>query len=166
MAKTIKENYKYAKQWRLEHKDQWRAYQNKYKGKNKKIISATEKKRYERNKETILLRQKINGQKIKAAAMRMYGGCCAVCKTNELAVMTIDHINNDGTKERKNTNRHLYSRLLKQSIRPDLQVLCFSCQWRKRLYGSDVNLWDEKALTIDFGRNEPVPIKNYKETKI
>ena len=35
------------------------------------------------------------------AAIQAYGGCCAYCGDTDLDVLEIDHINNDGAKQRK-----------------------------------------------------------------
>lgn len=77
--------------------------------------------------------------------LQIYGLCCAGCGTDELAVLTIDHKNDDGAEERKGVYHHSYfTTLLKNPKRSDLQTLCWNCQFRKRLYGPDFSTWKEK----------------------
>lgn len=61
-----------------------------------------------------------------------------------LAVETIDHLNNDGGKHRKElfgkrgyAGYHFYQWLIKNNFPSGYQVLCFNCQWIKRF--NDLN---------------------------
>lgn len=61
-----------------------------------------------------------------------YGGKCMCCGESEKIFMTIDHINNDGAKERKGLgNRsgvHLYRSLKKRGFPQDgYRLSCFNC---------------------------------------
>lgn len=97
------------------------------------------------------IRLKKEAIQIKLNAIQRYGGECIVCGEDELAVLTFDHVNDDGAEERKREagGIALYRRLLNLSAkRKDLQVMCFNCQYRKRTYGRDVSLWREKAILV------------------
>lgn len=62
-----------------------------------------------------------------------YGGKCVHCNEKDSIVLTIDHINNDGAKERKiNKGRNFY-KILKDLDWPKdgLQLLCCNCNFRK-----------------------------------
>lgn len=82
--------------------------------------------------------------KLRDETFAAYGGyVCACCGETAPKFLTIDHINNDGAKFRRETlgNRwlggyHTY-RWLKANGFPqgDLQVLCMNCQQGKKLNG-------------------------------
>lgn len=80
----------------------------------------------------------------KQKAMNIYGGKCVGCGEKELAVLSLDHINNDGNKDRAN-NKHAHGNNIYRSVikfkRDDLQCLCLNCQWRKKAYGDDITSW-------------------------
>ena len=57
---------------------------------------------------------------------------CAKCKIDDLEVLTIDHINNEGSVHRKNMKSSSIYAWLKKSNFPDgFQVLCHNCNWLK-----------------------------------
>lgn len=64
----------------------------------------------------------------KYEVIKKYGGICSCCGEKEVLFLTIDHINNDGNKDR---DGYFYNRLYKNDIRSDLQVLCFNCNLGK-----------------------------------
>jgi hypothetical protein len=74
---------------------------------------------------------------VKDKVFMAYGGyCCACCKEEEKAFLTIDHINNDGYKHRKEIGQSNTYRWLKDNnYPPGFQVLCMNCQWGKMHYG-------------------------------
>ena len=70
--------------------------------------------------------------RIKNDLMTMYGGLCKRCQCDDILALTIDHVNSDGSKDRKNMlGQNFYRHLLKSLIREDLQILCFNCQIEK-----------------------------------
>lgn len=78
--------------------------------------------------------------RLKNEVMNAYGGACACCGETELEFLTIDHINNDGAKQRRdNPKIHgggaLYRWLRKQDWPSGFQCLCMNCNWSKRLGG-------------------------------
>lgn len=82
---------------------------------------------------------------VKLKVMRLYGCACVGCGINELAVLTLDHVNDDGAYKRKDvdsTGITFYARLIRAERRKDIQVLCMSCQYRKRNYGADMSEWN------------------------
>lgn len=65
----------------------------------------------------------------KLKTLELYGSECACCGEKNPWFLTIDHINRDGAKERRETGKGRvtnYSNYLKVK-RDDLQVLCFNC---------------------------------------
>jgi hypothetical protein len=61
---------------------------------------------------------------------------CNSCKNNQLDMLTIDHINNDGAEHRKSINAiggiDFYRWLKNNGFPTGLQVLCWNCQMKKR----------------------------------
>ena len=62
---------------------------------------------------------------------------CAFCGETDIDVLCIDHIYNDGGKERKSkSSSKFYGELLKMSFKERIekyQVLCRNCNWKKHL---------------------------------
>lgn len=82
------------------------------------------------------LTQQSNALKKKAFAL--YGGCCNCCGEMELSFLTIDHVNDDGGEQRRakkhpSTGKNLYRWIISHGKQEDQQVLCWSCQWGKRI---------------------------------
>lgn len=130
---------------RYHQSPEFRAYRRKWKNKFP-----------ERDKEY----QRRTKLKLKVFVMQKYGGKCIGCGTDELAILSMDHINDDGHKERKTTGQRGYCYLRKGERRPDIQILCMGCQFRKRIYGPNIAEWKKKKQFLsDF---PPVKIKKYK----
>lgn len=66
---------------------------------------------------------------------------CACCGENHIEFLTIDHINNDGAKHRREIfGKHnrlggyaFYAWIKKNNLPEDLQVLCMNCQTGRKL---------------------------------
>ena len=76
----------------------------------------------------------------KQEAINLLGGRCNECGTNDLSLLTIDHINNDGSQDRKNNvgmaGTPLYFKIVSGKRKlDDIQVLCFNCNLSKRSWG-------------------------------
>lgn len=57
---------------------------------------------------------------------------CEWCGIQDLRVLTIDHVNNDGARDRKEngaTSQILYRRLILQGFPLGYRVLCRNCNW-------------------------------------
>lgn len=97
------------------------------------------------NKRKIYLKnQALN---IKDQVINAYGGKCTNCNEAEIYFLSLDHINNDGYKDRKNySGIGFYRKLIKNQFnQKNLQVLCFNCNCSKSLY-SDI----PKELIIKY----------------
>lgn len=82
-------------------------------------------------------------RRVKRSLIDRYGGKCVACGITELAVLTLDHIDDHGAEERRSGSRGFswYNKLQREGLRDDLQVLCMNCQFRKRNYGGDFSTW-------------------------
>jgi hypothetical protein len=65
---------------------------------------------------------------------------CRMCEETELGVLTVDHINGNGTKHRieiglgrRGGGYGMYQWLKKNNYPDGFQILCFNCQFRKRM---------------------------------
>lgn len=74
---------------------------------------------------------------IKVECLESYGGCKCQCGEDDVTVLTLDHVNDDGAEHRRETNTRgfgFYMMLRKNGFPsdPPLQVLCMNCNIRKR----------------------------------
>lgn len=74
---------------------------------------------------------------VRIEALKRYGSHCACCGETQLEFLAIDHINNDGARERKEVgsgNRFYY--WLRKNGYPQrgYQVLCHNCNLAKQFY--------------------------------
>ena len=92
-----------------------------------RIFRATRYKKFDRPRQ----------QKLKQEAINAYGGVCGCCKESEPIFLTVDHIDNDGAKHRKEIGRGNYGiyKWLKDNNYPsNFRILCFNCN-----SGRDIN---------------------------
>jgi hypothetical protein len=68
-----------------------------------------------------------------------YGGMCRCCGESNLRLLTFDHINNDGSKDRiendVNSSSGLVRLLSRQPVRSDIRILCFNCNYGRAFNG-------------------------------
>ena len=83
-----------------------------------------------------------NRAKLKADAIKAYGGKCKCCKEKDIRFLTIDHIEGGGTKHRRElgggrkvSSRGFYLMLRRESYPKGYQVLCWSCNCGRALNG-------------------------------
>jgi len=96
--------------------------------------------KYLNNTDYIRNQQKIYEFNNKILIIKEYGGKCACCGEDTIEFLTIDHINNNGAKERKNTKQgtggKLYRWLIKNNFPKDnYQLLCYNCNCAKGFFG-------------------------------
>lgn len=113
---------------------------------------------------------KIKRRKIRKDIIAKYGGRCKCCGESRWEFLTIDHINNDGAKERKEkygtqsgNSMQWFLELKRLPIRDDLQVLCFNCNLAKSLFGvcpheKEYEPIDFSILELDFRRKKQLNI--------
>jgi len=120
----------YSRGWRLKNPEKYKASKLKWRknmGETKwKALCKKHNKKWSNYNKQKLLEDKKN-------CFEAYGGCvCKLCNFKDIRALTLDHVNNDGAKERKTkrlTGNHIYSYLRREGY-PDkhrYQVLCFNC---------------------------------------
>jgi hypothetical protein len=150
----------YMKNWRKKHplteeqkhyqkeynkkRDYFKWYHNKIKNnpdfirkkkeyyqKNKLYFRKKSKECYERTKNKVKERWIIKRLKV----LDYYGKKCVCCGEQRIEFLAIDHINNDGYKQRKMIKTNIYDWIIKNSFPKDLQILCHNCNLSKAFYG-------------------------------
>jgi len=85
-----------------------------------------------RTRPKAIIAGKARRQADKLLVFNAYGGCkcaCSGCLESNIKFLTIDHINNNGTSERKNfgSGGIFYKYLIKNNYPAGYQVLCYNC---------------------------------------
>ena len=100
------------------------------------------KERWARRKQVPGYVEKINAgmrrfvKKRRLQVMDYYGRKCACCGDNHIEFLTIDHINNDGAKHRKEIKgQNLPAWIYRHNYPKGFQILCFNCNEAKKIYG-------------------------------
>lgn len=95
-------------------------------------------------------------RQLKRQAIDAYGGRCACCGEDVIELLTIDHVNNDGTQRRKagvyRGGQSTYRWLIRHGFPDSYQCLCFSCNWGKRVNGGVCPHQSRKATRADATR--------------
>lgn len=90
------------------------------------------------NKEIYRLAEIRKRRKIKSKVMKAYGGKCECCGEDKIEFLTIDHINKDGSKHRREINGlgdRLYWWLQRNKFPEGFRVLCFNCNCYRGSFG-------------------------------
>jgi hypothetical protein len=70
------------------------------------------------------------------AVYEAYGGAfCRCCGEEELAFLSLDHVNSDGADERRRLGRGVLNRLIREGFPPGYQVLCHNCNLGRHING-------------------------------
>ena len=72
--------------------------------------------------------------KLKTQVVAAYGGCCTCCGENEMAFLTIEHLNGGGLEHRKRvgSGSGIYRDIIRQGFPTKFTVLCMNCNFAKR----------------------------------
>lgn len=94
---------------------------------------------YFKHKEHIKKRARERNLEKRKIVFGHYGNKCTCCGESQLEFLTMDHINNDGAKFRKENNipggYTTYIWIIKNNFPNDLQILCWNCNVAKMRYG-------------------------------
>ena len=112
---------------------------------SRKYYIANKEKFAKRSRDTYILNRDIAKRKImdfywkrKKIVFDYYGNICACCGETGKSFLTIDHVNNDGFKERhpggsRVSGCNLYYRIIKANFPDTYQILCMNCNHSKRI---------------------------------
>src|SRR6267142_5154280 len=100
----------------------------------------TNRDHYHRYREEHIAKQTAYRQRIKDACYAAYGGyICKCCEITEKSVLCLDHIENDGYKNRKEIGYRggigVYLWIVRNNFPSGFQVLCYNCNQSKRING-------------------------------
>jgi len=100
-------------------------------------INKGQNQRYKNNPGPCKALQKKLRAKAKKEVFDHYGRKCAWCGETNPAFLTIDHINNDGNRERLQygSGGVFYLHVVRAGFPTNLQVLCFNCNCAKGFRG-------------------------------
>lgn len=64
----------------------------------------------------------------KKSILDYYGGTCRCCGEHRLDFLSLDHVNDDGARHRRDIGgSHLYQWVINKGFPPGLQTMCFNC---------------------------------------
>ena len=95
-------------------------------------------------------------------AIMAYGGYrCACCGEGEPMFLTLDHINNDGTRHRREigTNQKILRSLQASGYPPGFQVLCSNCNHGRHRNGGTCPHKKSGSLTRRIADKNSAPFK-------
>ena len=131
----------YDQKYRLKNIEKLRLYGILYYRKHQEAKKAYSRIYRKQNHQEMLAYDKNQRLKRKLAVFNHYGNKCVCCGEDKLEFLTIDHINNDGAKQRKEafgTNRTggggMYIWLLSHGLPLGYQTLCWNCNLAKANY--------------------------------
>lgn len=110
-----------------EHKKE---YNKKWHEENKDYIKKFRKRYHAKNRERVLQKMVEWRNSIKKKVYDHYGWKCNCCGETNPFFLSIDHINNDGYKD-KTSSINIYSRIIKQGFPDTYQTLCMNCNHGK-----------------------------------
>jgi len=118
-------------------RDYWKEYYRrpgiaeKYSKRNKNPL----RKEYIRNYQKIKYKE-IRLQVINHYTNNKHECQCKKCDVNGLGFLTIDHVNNDGKKDRKGRCAlQVVTGIIKNNYPKSYQILCFNCNSSKAIFG-------------------------------
>lgn len=72
---------------------------------------------------------------LKELVYRGYGAKCACCGETGPKFLTLDHVNNDGFKDRHRRMVDVYREIIKNHFPPTFQIMCFNCNCGRAMNG-------------------------------
>lgn len=132
----------YQRQWRKKNRDKVKKTNKKWKKNNPEIYKEFRKRQYTKYRDRRLKEEREKRQENRRIVINHYSkgeNNCACCKENQINFLSIDHMNNDGAKHRREirgiSGGPFYSWLIKNNFPEGLQILCFNCNFAKGHYG-------------------------------
>ena len=123
----------YRKQWGQDHKKQMAEHRQKWEQENP-----------EQAKKMHLASTRESNLRLKLEVLAHYGPdgklqCCwPDCSVNDVDMLSLDHVNNDGAEDRRSKKRgpggiNTYWRVRHDGYPAEFQTLCHNHQWKKEL---------------------------------
>lgn len=91
---------------------------------------------YQPNKDKVKISDEALRLRYTSMIFNHYGNKCNCCGENNIMFLTVDHINNDGYKEKRSsgsryTGRNLYKKIIDSGFPNTYQILCMNCNFGK-----------------------------------
>ena len=111
-------------------------YHYRWVSKNRERVNAYKRRWYARQPQKLLLEVRIRSIKLKVKALSLLGRKCARCGETDIRLLTINHLNGDGTRHRVTMGqesyfhgpRSLYMDIIYGRIdRKTLDLRCYNC---------------------------------------
>ena len=107
---------------------------------NKKKKRESMKRRREAEPEKYATHSRESKRKLKEQLFNMYGHKCILCGFDDKRTLTLDHINNNGSEERKQLGeRGVYRRARDNYLPSEYRILCMNCQFIERYKNGKYN---------------------------
>jgi hypothetical protein len=128
-----------AKQRNIDKRDELKKYHAQWYAKNKEKVKENVRRYVERNKDKVRGNRQAYVYMVKMEVLSHYSGgsmSCKHCGINDVEVLCLDHINDDGKIHRKHgsqrgKNMYIYAR--HKGFIDGLQVLCYNCNMKKEI---------------------------------
>ena len=120
----------------LEHKEERTEYNRRWNAENKEKRAAMCKSWVERNRDKTREAGRKCARNQREKVIEFYGNVCACCGEENEMFLSIDHINGNGRKHRKEIGSNAIYRWLIRNKFPDgYRVLCMNCNWGRERNG-------------------------------
>jgi hypothetical protein len=143
----------YNRRYFAEHKEHKRQWDRQYRQKHAEELRLKKRNYYQKRIDHFKLKRKEWRKNHPGYRRRRYhrerdiilaklGGKCQKCGCMDKRVLQVDHVNNDGKKERKELGSSgIVVRLLnldEKTLHANYQILCLNCNWIKRYEANEL----------------------------
>ncbi len=136
----VRDRKVYAQKYYQEHKEEYDARKKRYRREGRYEDHTKEYSLRYRKEHKEFLQQQREQARVEVLSYYSAAGypTCACCGIIDVDILTIDHINDDGNKQRKELGWRgsgipFYNYLKEHDYPPGYQVLCQNCNWKKRI---------------------------------
>lgn len=138
-----------SRKWNKENPEARRAFQNKYRERHPERVIAMRAKWVVNNRMDISIRRAAARDAIRLRIIEHYapGKKCVRCGHDDIQVLCIDHINDDGHLHRRAglTGTAFYAWLIKNKFPSGFQILCANCNTKKAWIYARASIGKEKS---------------------
>lgn len=150
--KNKERHLKFCKKYYLEDKENHKKRSVKWQKDHPEAVKEMRKRTYLKNKEKANARSRAYTLRRRIQVLEAYGGKspkCKICKCKEVKLLHLDHIYNDGAKDRKEIGKlgaGFYGWLIKNNYpnKDRFQILCKNCNWLKHTNNLKTKKYGEK----------------------